>query len=467
MANHGTSTHSRSAPATVARRERGSGRGLVVLCAAMFLVLLDVSIVNVALPSIERGLSGGTAGAQAVVDSYTVPLAALLLTAGTISDRWGARRSFVAGLVAFGVGSVGCAAAITLPMLVIGRVVQGFGAAAMLPASLSLIAAIWDDEKERARAIAIWSGVSGSAVAIGPLVGGALIGLGGWRLIFLINLPVVFAAIVGARSLPPGDRKARPLDWIGAVTSTICLGSAIAGLIEIGRAGLTPIGLALIGAGVVALLSFVIGQRRARAPMVPRELWRNAALVRSCAGSLGMNLVGNGSLLVLAFLFQVVQGRGALAAGLATLPIFAPLALVPLIGRRWMVRVSPHRLIRGGFTVGVVGQVALAVAVWRSPYALLPLVPGMLLAGTALGMLVMPLVATAVAAAPSYSGLVGGLNNASRQTGTSFGVALFGVIAGPVTAGSSTARMAWCFVVGAGIWLLAGLVTGGRSDEHL
>ncbi|WP_188838293.1 MFS transporter [Flexivirga endophytica] len=461
MANHSTSTRSHGAPATIARHERGSRRGLVVLCAAMFLVLLDVSIVNVALPSIERGLSGGTAGAQAVVDSYTVPLAALLLTAGTISDRWGARRSFAAGLLAFGVGSIGCAAAITLPMLVIGRVVQGFGAAAMLPASLSLIAAIWDDAEGRARAIAIWSGVSGSAVAIGPLVGGALIGLGGWRLIFLINLPVVLAAVVGARALPTGERKERPLDRFGAVTSIVCLASAIAGLIEVGRAGLTPIGLVLIGAALLALLAFVAGQRRARAPMVPREMWRNAALVRSCAGSLGMNLVGNGSLLVLAFLFQVLQGRGALAAGLATLPMFAPLTLVPLIGRRWMVRVSPHRLIRGGFAVGVVGQVALAVAVWRSPHALPPLVPGMLLAGTALGMLVMPLVATAVAAAPSYSGLVGGLNNAARQTGTSFGVALFGAIAGPVAVGSSTARMAWCFVVGAGIWVVGGLTAAG------
>lgn len=451
-----TTTDLCATPATTSKR--GS---LIVLCAAMFLVLLDVSIVNVALPSIEHGMGGGTAGAQSVVDSYTVPLAALLLTAGTVADRWGTRRSFVAGLVAFGVGSVGCASAITLPMLVINRVVQGVGAAAMLPASLALIAAIWEGSEERARAIAIWSGVSGSAVAVGPLVGGGLIGLGSWRLIFLINLPVVILATVGARRLPAGRRQDRPLDWFGAVASTVGLATAIAGLIEIGRAGLTVVGLLLVACAVLSVIAFVVGQRRARSPMVPRELWRNAALLRSCAGSLGMNLVGNGSLLVLAFLFQLVQGRGAFAAGLATLPMFAPLALVPLLGRRWMVQVRPVRLISGGFVVGAVGELALAAAVWRSPHALLPLVPGMLLAGAALGMLVMPLVATAVAAAPSYGGVVGGLNNAARQTGTSFGVALFGVIAGSVTSAASTGRMAWCFVVGAGIWLVAGLLTGG------
>lgn len=435
----------------------------MVLCAAMFLVLLDVSIVNVALPSIEHGLGGGTAGAQAVVDGYTVPLAALLLTAGTVADRWGARRSFVAGLVVFGIGSVGCAAAITLPMLVIGRMLQGVGAAAMLPASLALIAAIWDEPRARARAIAVWSGVSGSAVAIGPLAGGALIEVGNWRLIFLINLPVVIIAAMSGRRLPMGRIEHRPLDWFGALSSTGCLGCAIAGLIVVGRAGLTFAGLSLGGGAVVCLVLFVAGQRQGSSPMVPRELWRNAALWRSCVGSLGMNLVGNGSLLVLAFLFQLVQGRDAFSAGLATLPMFAPLTLVPLLGRGWMLRVRPDRLVRFGFAVGVLGQLCLAAAVWHAPHSVLPLLPGMLLAGAALGLLVMPLVATAVAAAPSYSGLVGGLNNAARQTGTSFGVALFGVIVGSIGAPGATTRMAWSFLVGAGIWLLAGLVAGGWS----
>lgn len=429
----------------------------------MFLVLLDVSIVNVALPSIEHGLGGGTAGAQAVVDSYTVPLAALLLTAGTVADRWGARRSFVAGLVAFGVGSIGCATAPTLAVLVAGRAVQGIGAAAMLPASLALITAIWGDAGERARAIAIWSGVSGSAVAVGPLLGGALIGVGSWRLIFLINLPVVLMAALGARALPIGHRRDRRLDWFGALSSTLALACGVGGLVEFGRAGLTPVASALVvGAGVGGVV-FVIAQRRVAAPMVPRELWRNSTLLRACAGSLGMNLVGNGSLLVLTFLFQVVQGRDAFSAGLATLPMFAPLTLVPLLGRRWMVRVRPNLLVQWGFAVGVLGELALAAAVWRAPHSVLTLLPGMLLAGSALGMLVMPLVATSVAAAPHAAGVVGGLNNASRQTGTSLGVALFGVISGPLAAPGATSRMACCFVLGAGVWLVAGSLAAERT----
>lgn len=437
----------------------------MVLCAAMFLVLLDVSIVNVALPSIAHGLGGGTSGAQAVVDSYTVPLAALLLTAGTVADKRGSRRAFVSGLLAFGVGSLACATAPSLPVLVVGRVVQGVGAAAMLPASLALITAIWADTVQRARAIAVWSGVSGSAVAIGPLLGGALIGVGSWRLIFLLNLPVVVAAVFGARALPMGHRREHPLDWFGALSSTMVLACAIAGLIEFGRAGSTWTATLFVVGAVIGVLAFVIGQRRAVAPMVPRALWRNGPLMRSCVGALGMNLVGNGSLLVLAFLLQAVQGRDAFAAGLATLPIFAPLTLVPLLGRRWMVRMRPELLVRSGFAVGITGQVILALGVWRAPHSLLLLVPGMLLTGVALGMLVMPLVATSMAAAPSYSGVVGGLNNAARQIGTSFGVALFGVIAGSASAPGAGSRMACCFVLGAGVWLVAGMLAGGRPDR--
>lgn len=440
-------------------------RSLVILCAAMFLVLLDVSIVNVALPSIAGGLGGGTAGAQAVVDSYTVPLAALLLTAGAAADRWGARRGFMAGLLAFGAGSICCAAAPSLPALVAGRAIQGMGAAAMLPASLALITAIWGDQVERARAIAVWSGVSGSAVAVGPLIGGALIGVGGWRLIFLVNLPVVLAAAVGARTLPAGQTGDRPIDWFGAAASTVCLGCVIGAVIEVGRAGMSSVGVALVAGSIAGAAGFVLGQLRSRAPMVPRELWRNPRLLRSCGGSLGMNLVGNGSLLVLTFLFQLVQGRSAFAAGLATVPMFAPLTLVPLLGRRWMARIRPARLIRAGFAFGAIGEFALAAAVWRTPHSVVAMLPGMLLAGSALGLLVSPLVATAVAAAPAHSGLVGGLNNAARQTGTSVGVALFGAVAGAASAPSATTRMALCFLLGAVLWS-ASSVFAGRTARR-
>lgn len=444
---------------TGTRNRTGS---LVLLCAAMFLVLLDVSIVNVALPDIARGLGGGTAGAQSVVDSYTVPLAALLLTAGVIADRYGARNLFIAGLFGFGAGSVGCAVAPQLAVLVAGRIVQGVGAAAMLPASLALIAAIWTDSGERARAIAIWSGVSGSAVAIGPLVGGALVAAGGWRLIFVVNLPVVVVAAYGARVLPIGRGASRRIDWRGAACSSISLACLVAAVIELGRSGFSALGILLVAGAVTGLVVFVVEERRADEPMVPRALWCNGPLLRASAGSFGMNLVGNGSLLMLAFLLQFVQGRTPFAAGLWTLPMFAPLTLVPLVLRRWMVRMPPDRLIRGAFAIGVVGELALAAAVWRAPHSALALVPGMLAGGVALGLLVTPLVASSVAAAPAYSGVVGGLNNAARQTGTSMGVAIFGALAGPVGAATAANRMAWCFVVGAGIWLLAAwLATGG------
>jgi DHA2 family methylenomycin A resistance protein-like MFS transporter len=336
----------------------------------------------------------------------------------------------------------------------------GSGAAAMLPASLSLIAAIWDEPAQRARAIAIWSGVSGSAVAVGPLVGGALIGLRSWRLIFLVNLPVVAAALAGSRGLSPGHLRPRAVDWRGALWSIVSLGCLIGALIEAGRTGLSEGTLLLTAAALAGLVVFGLGQLHAPAPMVPRELWRNRALRRSCGGSLGMNLVGNGTLIVLAFLFQFVQGRDAFAAGLATLPVFLPLTIVPLAASGVLARVRPARLIRAGFAIGVLGQLALAVSVWRSPHTVSTSAPGMLLTGVALGVLVTPLVASAVATAPAHSGLVGGLNNAARQTGTSVGVALFGAVAGPVAASDATTRMAWCFALGAVIWSLGGLLAG-------
>ncbi len=428
----------------------------------MFLVLLDVSAVNVALPSIDRDLGGGTAGAQGVVDSYTVPLAALLLTAGALADRVAPRRCFTAGLVGFGIGSLGCAIAPTLPILLCGRVIQGVGAAAMLPASLALISAIWADAGQRARAIAIWSGISGSAVAVGPLAGGALVGVGGWRPVFAVNLPVIAAALAGARLLPAGHGVRRRADWWGAALSIVWLGTLIAAVIVLGRDGLSPTAAGLLACAAVGIAAFVIRQRRAARPMVSLELWRSSRLMRCCGGALGMNLVGNGTLLVLTFLLQGVQRHSAPVAGLLTLPTFVPLTIVPLLAGRWMLRLRGSTLIRIGFGVGIAGELCLALAVGVQPDRFWPLVPGMVLTGVALGLLVAPLVAGSVAAAPGHSGLAGGLNNAARQTGTSLGVAIFGAVAGDIAAPQIGDRMAVCFLLGAGIWAFAGGIAGSR-----
>ncbi|NNG40489.1 MFS transporter [Flexivirga sp. ID2601S] len=435
---------------------------LLVLCAAMFLVLLDVSAVNVALPSIDRDLGGGTAGAQGVVDSYTVPLAALLLTAGALADRFSPRRCFAAGLAGFGVGSLVCAVAPGLPILLSGRVIQGIGAAAMLPASLALIGSIWTDAGRRARAIAVWSGISGSAVAVGPLAGGALVAMGGWRPVFAVNLPVIGAALLGCRVLPRGAHAPRRTDWWGAVLSVLWLGALITAVIVLGGGPAPAAGglLALAAAGIAA---FVIQQGRAGEQMVPRALWRSGRLMRCCGGSLAMNLVGNGTLLVLTFLLQGVQRHSAPVAGLLTLPTFLPLTVVPLLAGRWMLRLRGSTLIRSGFAIGVAGQLGLALAVGSAAGRFWPLVPGMVLTGVALGLLVAPLVAGSVAAAPAHGGLAGGLNNAARQTGTSLGVAVFGAVTGAIAAPGVGGRMAVCFLLGAGIWAVAGLIAGSRA----
>ncbi|MGH3624017.1 MAG: MFS transporter, partial [Sciscionella sp.] len=223
----------------VSNRQAAPGLVLTVMCAGMFLVLLDVTVVNVALPAIASDLDTGAAGLQWVVDGYAVAIASLLLAGGTLGDRFGHRRVVLAGLVAFGVASLGCGLAPGTGVLVAARAVQGAGAALLLPGSIAVITDAYRERAAQARALGIWAGVSSLALPAGPLLGGTLVTAAGWRLVFLVNIPVVLVVSVAVLWLvrPARWRRERRLDLPGMALAMLALGAVIFTVIDEGHHG--------------------------------------------------------------------------------------------------------------------------------------------------------------------------------------------------------------------------------------
>ena len=276
---------SRRPAGTVAEQRGPDPRlSLAVALLGFFVITLDALVVNVALPAIRNDLGGGITGQQWVVDGYTLMFAALLLSAGALSDRIGARQAFGAGLALFVAASLACGLAPELGVLIAARLAQGAGAAVMMPASLALIREAYPDSAKRARAIAIWSLGAAAASAAGPVVGGFLTLLS-WRMIFFINLPVGLVVLYLLLRVPRSPRRAVPFDWAGQVTAVLALGALVYGLIEGGAEGFSaPPVLGALAVAVVALIAFLVAQVRGAHPMVPLELFRSRPLVVSVAG---------------------------------------------------------------------------------------------------------------------------------------------------------------------------------------
>jgi MFS transporter, DHA2 family, methylenomycin A resistance protein len=357
---------------------------LVVMCVGYFLVLLDVTVVNVALPTISRDLDASVPGLQGVVVGYTVALAALLLPAGTLGDRIGHRPVVRVGLAVVGLGSLGCGLAPTTTVLVVTRVVQGVGAAVLLPGTLAIVVDTHPDPSERARAIAVWAAIGSVALPAGPLLGGLLVEAFGWRSVFLLNVPVVLVA--------------------GAVVARIAP---------------TRSEVASEGRGLRSALA----------------LFRRPAFSTANAVAGAMNLGSVGLLFLVTLYLQGVQHRPVVEAGLATVPATLPLAVVPPLAGRWVARRGPAPVAATGLLLAGAGVAMLAT--WGSVSAYAALLPALVLWGCGLGALTPAVVTAAVSAAPpDRSGLASGVNNTARQAGGALGIAAYGALAGsPVRAG--------------------------------
>ncbi|MCX5053779.1 MULTISPECIES: MFS transporter [unclassified Streptomyces] len=455
-------------PATLLRRavsparHAGSPRTvLLVMCAGYFLVLLDVTIVNVALPAIGSGLGTDVGGLQWVVDGYALALAALMLTSGTAGDLHGHRRVVLAGLVVFGVGSLACGVAPDVPVLVAARVLQGMGAALLLPGTLAIISRAFPDRAARARAIGLWAGIGSLALPAGPLLGGALVDGLGWRAIFLLNVPIVLVALVWAAAIVPESREAqsRRLDLPGVLLGSLLLLATTYAFIEGGRSGAaTPQVLTAVILAVLAVPALAVAElRRGDDAMLPVTLLRRPAFDAANVVAGIMNMGTLGTLFVLMLFLQSVQDRSALLAGAAVIPLFAPLVVIAPFGGRITSRIGSRLPAAAGLLVATAGLALLVLAAPHSPYPIL--LPAFLLWGTGMGLLTPAVVAAAIAAVPAErSGLASAMNNTTRQTGGAIGIAVAGAIAGQPTDVKSFVRGFHAVALGAAGLYAAGAV---------
>jgi DHA2 family methylenomycin A resistance protein-like MFS transporter len=461
--------------------DQRAGLVLLVMCAGMFLVLLDVTVVNVAVPAITAGLRTGTAGVQWVVDGYTVALASLLLGGGALGDRVGHRQVVLAGLVVFGAASAGCALAPWTGALVAARAGQGIGAALLLPGSIAAIADAYPDRAAQARALGIWAGVSSLALPAGPLLGGLIVQAFGWRAVFWINPPVVALCVAGVlawvrRPLlvgagqPAPRRRARRFDAVGLGLAALGLAAAVYAVIAAGGAG-SPAAIATAAAvAAVAVTGLVLTETRVAGPLLPPSLFANRTFGAANTAALVMNMTSNGLLFLLTRYLQSVLGHGALAAGLMLLPLFVPLAVMSPLAGRVTSRHGPRPAMFAGAALAAAGQLCLLAVTPAAGYP--RLLPALLGVGLGVGLFTAPVVTTAIRAVPpGRSGLASGVNNTARQIGTALGVAIFGAIAGdPAHAQRFVAALRELGVGAAILWLVvvaltAVGVTGARAGS--
>jgi DHA2 family methylenomycin A resistance protein-like MFS transporter len=403
------------------------------MCVGYFLVLLDVTIVNVALPKIGAGIGASVSGLQWVVDGYALALAALMLAGGTVGDLSGHKRVVLSGLVVFGLGSLGCAVAPSVGVLVAARVVQGVGAALLLPGTLAIISHAYPEGPQQARAIGIWAGIGSLALPAGPLLGGALIDGFGWRTIFFINVPIVAASLVAGIAIvqESADPKGRRLDVRGVVLGVLTLLAITFAFIDAGRSGAgSPAVIAAAVAGVLLLSAFIVAERaRGDDAMLPLALFRRPAFSVANGAAGTMNLGTLGTLFVLTLFLQSVQHHSPLIAGLSIVPLFAPLAVIAPFAGRLTSRIGSRLPVAVGLAVAGAGLALLATAEAGSAFS--ALLPVFLLWGIGLGILTPAVVAAAIAAVPGErAGLASAINNTSRQAGGAIGIAVAGAVAG-------------------------------------
>ncbi len=393
------------------------------------MVFLDGSVVNVVLPLIQSDLSAPLSSLQWILDAYALLLAALLLVGGALGDLYGRREVFVAGLVVFTVASVACGIAPTATVLIVARAIQGAGGALLVPGSLAMIKAVIKSE-DSARAIGLWTGLSGVTAAIGPLVGGYLAGAVSWRTIFFINVPLAVAGVaMTLRFIPPNrDTEAsRNLDWQGACLAVAGLGGVTYGLIEGPAKGWnTAMILGVLALGIACCMLFLLWEWRADHPMVPLGLFRSRNFSGSNAVTLGVYFCFNGALLFLVLNLQQVQGCSPLQAGLSLFPITLLLLLLsPRMGR--IMNRSGARL---PMTVGPL-IIALAFVLFMRPGQhisyLVDVFPAVFLLGIGMSIFITPLTATVMSSVPSHSvGVASGVNNAVSRVAALLAIAILG-----------------------------------------
>lgn len=401
---------------------------LGVLCLSLVLVVLDNTVLNVALPTLVRELGASTTQLQWMVDAYVIVFAGLLLTAGALGDRFGRRRALQAGLVVFAVASGLAAVSGSAAQLIGARAVMGLGAAFVMPATLSLITNLFSDPTERARAIAIWAGMAGIGVALGPVVGGWMLESFWWGSVFLLNLPVVAIAIVAGRMLLPESRNETSprLDVVGALLSIAGIAALLWAIIEAPQLGWTdPITLASFGAAAVLMVVFALWERRVDDPMLDVGFFRDRRF-SAASGSIALVFFALfGSFFLFTQLLQFVMGYSALQAGLRLLPISLVLGAVSPISARLVERVGTKIVVTSGLAIVAVGLAITSTFAVGSSYG--DLLTGMLILALGMGLTMAPATESIMGSLPQDKAGVGSaVNDTTRELGGALGVAVLG-----------------------------------------
>jgi EmrB/QacA subfamily drug resistance transporter len=443
---------------------------LVAVCAGTFMLLLDITVVNVALPDIQRSLHSSFADLQWVIDAYALTLAAFLLTAGVIGDMFGRRRLFAIGLIIFSLSSLACGLSTTSLMLNLSRGAQGVGGAVMFATSLALVANAFSG-KERGTAFGIYGAVIGGAVAIGPLLGGALTSGIGWRWIFFVNLPIgAFAVVVTlTRVLDSRDPTNRRIDWIGFVSFSASLFMLVFALVQGNAKGWGShyiLGL-LIGSGVLMAV-FLIAEWRQKQPMLDLTLFKRPAMVGVSLAAFTVSASIFAMFLYLTLYIQEVLGYSPFAAGIRFLPFTVlAFAVAPFAGKL-SVRVHARYLLGLGLLLVAfgcyLGSHVQADSTWTV------LLPGFIVAGVGVG-IVNPVLASATVSVvpPERSGMASGSSSTFRQVGISTGIAGLGAVflsqIPTATANALTTTPAGRLVLARGGSQLASAISGGGVRE--
>jgi len=448
---------------------------LGVLCLSLLVIGLDNTILNVALPTLVRDLHASTSQLQWMVDAYTLVFAGLLLTAGSLGDRFGRRYALAAGLAVFGIGSALSAFAGSGTHLIATRALMGVGGALIMPSTLSILTNVFPPG-ERGRAIGIWAGVSGLGIAIGPVAGGWLLEHFWWGSIFLVNVPVVVFALIVGQVLVPNtkDPEAPKLDPVGAGLSIVGLVALVYGIIEAPTAGWSSgQTLAAFGIAAVVLTAFVVWELRSNHPMLNVSFFTNP---RFTAASISVTLVFFalfGSLFFLTQYLQFVLGYTALQAGIRVAPIAAMLIIAAPISGRLVSRVGNKVLVASGMAVVAGGLFLLSAATISSGYGLV--LTGLLVLGLGMGTAMAPATESIMGSLPlGKAGVGSAMNDTSRQVGGALGVAILGSIMSSVyssslaaATGGLSAEVAAAAGSSLGAALRAGAQIGGPAGEAL
>jgi EmrB/QacA subfamily drug resistance transporter len=440
---------------------------LAICCLSLLIVGLDSTIVNVALPAIQRSLHASVSGLQWTIDAYTLVLASLLMLSGSTADRFGRRRVFQAGLLLFTVGSLLCSVAPRLGWLVAFRVVQAVGGSMLNPVALSIITNTITDRRERARALGVWGAVMGLSLALGPVIGGLLVSSVGWRAIFWLNIPVGIAAILLTRFFVPESRasRGRRFDPPGQALVIVMLATLTYALIEgpqRGWASALIVSLFVVAAAAAAAL--VLVEHRREQPLLDVRFFRSAPFTGATVIAVAAFAAFAGFLFMNSLYLQDVRGFTALHAGLLTLPMAAMIALfAPVSGRLVASRGPRTPLVLAGLAVAI-GALLL---VRLGPHTSVGyLIASYVIFGIGLGFVNAPISNTAVSGMPiEQAGVAASVASTSRQVGATLGVAITGsLVAGGTGAGFTVAsHAAWAVVTGCGVAVVVlGFVSTGR-----